>query len=211
MSNATNAAAKSLLIPSPFCIKMALIDASFRIDGIARTERRFDLIKRLEVRIEPPEHAVVNACFVKIRKLVDGEFGQAFALREYVAYSGVIRIALNVEHLSSEERQTLVGLLVQINQLGKRGCFVQLTSAPAISDGVLPTTFATELMLSGELATIGTLQLLDEMQQDTSLRQVDAYSDVGEIRGAVRKSVPTILRYRRIESSKGYTAYERTK
>ncbi len=208
MSNATNAAAKTLLLPSPYCIKMALLDASFRSSGIAVTQDRFEWIKRLTVRVEPPVQAVVNGCFVKIQKLGDNGFGPAFALREYVAYNGTMRLALAVTNLSTSEREALVSLLVQINQLGKRGCFVQLVAPPMLQSSELASTFASALGTnSSSLSAL--LQPLDDIQPDATLRQVDAFSGVSVSRETIRRSVPTLVPYRRQQTSKGYTFYER--
>src|SRR5260370_28423610 len=122
---------------------MALLDASFRIDGVEATAPRFDWIKRLTIRVEPPAQAVVNSCFVKILKLGDeGLFGPAFALREYVAYNDTLRLAFDLTDLSEGERGALSGLLLQINQLGKRGCFVQLVAPPTVGPSELGSSFA---------------------------------------------------------------------
>ena len=210
MSNATNAAAKTLLLPSPYCIKMALLDASFRSSGIAVTQDRFEWIKRLIVRVEPPVQAVVNGCFVKIQKYDDDKkrFISAFALREYVAYNGTMRLALAVTNLSTSEREALMSLLVQINQLGKRGCFVQLVAPPMLQSSQLASTFASALGTnSSSLSAL--LQPLDDIQPDAELRQVDAFSGVSVSRETIRRSVPTLVPYQRQQTSKGYTFYER--
>jgi len=208
MSNATNAAAKTLLLPSPYCIKMALLDAAFRSSGIAATQERFEWIKRLTIRVEPPMQAVVNGCFVKIQKLGDNGFGPAFALREYVAYNGTMRLALAVTDLSTSEREALVSLLVQINQLGKRGCFVQLVAPPFLQSPELDSTFASAIGSSGS-SSAGLLQPLDDMQPDATFPQVSAFSGVSASRETIRRSVPTLVPYQRQQTSKGFTFYER--
>ena len=210
MSNATNAVAKTLLLPSPYCVKMALLDASFRRDGIEITKRRFDWIKLLEVRVEPPRRAVVNNCFVKIQKLGDNGFGPAFALREYVAYEGNLRLAFRVTDLSEGEREVLNSLSLQINQLGKRGCFVQLI-APAEFHEELAPSFAAPIGISAGFSIVSLLQPLDDMQLNATFPQVDAFSEIRvSQRDAIRRNVPTLVTYRRRESSKGFTYYERT-
>ncbi len=211
MSNATNAAAKTLLLPSPYCVKMTLLDASFRRDGVEATKPRFEWIKPLEVRVEPPAHAVVNGCFVKIQKYDPDKkrFIDAFALREYVAYDGNLRLAFRVADLSQSERDVLSGLLLQINQLGKRGCFVQLVAPPKQQEK-LPPSFATPITASVGMSQAALLQPLDDMQPNATLPQIDAFSDTRvSQRDLIRRNVPTLVPYQRRETSKGFTYYER--
>jgi hypothetical protein len=210
MSNATNAAAKTLLLPSPYCVKMTLLDASFRRDGVEATKLRFNWIKPLEVRVEPPLRAVVNGCFVKIQKLGDNGFGPAFALREYVAYDGNLRLAFRLTDLSKTEHGILSGLLLQINQLGKRGCFVQLISPPEIHED-LPHTFATPIGTSAGLTSAALLQPLDDMRPEATLPKVDPFSEIRvSQRDVIRRNVPTLVSYQRRQTSKGFTYYERS-
>ncbi len=63
---------KTLFVPTPYAIKMALIDACFRFHepGEAREGalRLFDAIKSKKVRVRPPADCVVQNTFVKIRQ-----------------------------------------------------------------------------------------------------------------------------------------------
>jgi hypothetical protein len=160
--------------------------------------------------MEPPLRAVVNGCFVKIQKLGDNGFGPAFALREYVAYDGNLRLAFRVTDLSDSEREVLSGLLLQINQLGKRGCFVQLISPPELHKELAPS-FASPIGISAEPTFAALLQPLDDMNPDATLPQVDAFSETRvSQRNVIRRNVPTLVPYQRRETSKGFTYYERT-
>ena len=207
MSNATNAAAKTLLLPSPYCIKMALLNALFQRDGIQATEARFEGIKNLTIRVAPPEAAVVNGCFVKIQKLGDHGFGPAFALREYVAYHGTLRIALGLEGVPAEDKAALSHLLIHINQLGKRGGFVQILAPPTLHDSELDVSFAMPLG-EGDFKVGTLLQPLDDMQPEATLPQINPFSDEKVTRAEViRRNVPTQVNYQRWQTSKGYTSY----
>lgn len=68
----TSKGGKTLVIPTPYSIKLALIDACFRFssadekDGVARA--LFDSVKAKKIRIRPPQHCVVQNTFVKIRQ-----------------------------------------------------------------------------------------------------------------------------------------------
>lgn len=68
----TNKGGKTLLVPTPYAIKMALIDAVFRDatpdDADALGRRVFDCIKARRVRVRPPRECIVENTFVKIRQ-----------------------------------------------------------------------------------------------------------------------------------------------
>jgi hypothetical protein len=146
---------------------------------------------------------------VKIQKLGDSAtFGPAFALREYVAYDGYLRFAFRVTDLSDANRDTLANLLAQINQLGKRGCFVQLAAVPEMCEE-LGVGFATPIGSSPVPKSGALLQPLDDMQPNATWHQVDAFSASHVCRDAVRRSVPFLVPYKRNDTSKGFTSYER--
>ena len=208
-SNATNAAAKTLLLPSPYCVKMALLDASYRRDGVATTEARFEWIRDLEIRFEVPQHAVVNTCFVKIQKWNNDAWGSTFALREYVFYQGTLKIAFTSKTLGEEWREQLPQLLLHINQLGKRGCFMQLLAPPELLQQELPVNFAVPLSNGGLRGNV-VLQPLDEMQPKAKLAQVNNFTSVSVTKAAIRTSVATGVPYQRHASSRSFDYYRRS-
>jgi hypothetical protein len=65
-SATTSSGAKTLLVPTMYSVKMALIDAAFRSDEDG--EEVFELVKPLKIRFRPPEHAAVTHEFIKIRR-----------------------------------------------------------------------------------------------------------------------------------------------
>ena len=69
MSSATNSAAKSLPCPSPYAVKMALLNAIITYESVETAKKCFSLIRDLEFRFALPEKWVVNNCLVRIMKL----------------------------------------------------------------------------------------------------------------------------------------------
>lgn len=207
-SNATNAAAKTLLLPSPYCVKMALLDASYRRDGIPATEARFEWIRGLAIRFEVPEHAVVNTCFVKIHKWNGAQWGDTFALREYVFYDGTLKIAFASKTLGEEWREQLPRLLPHINQLGKRGCFMQLLGAPEMFGEDLPSSFATPISQNGLRGGV-VLQPLDEMKEDAPLAKVNNFTLGSVSRKDIRQNVATAVPYQRRATSRSFSYFSR--
>jgi len=131
-SQATNAAGKTLLVPSPYAVKMALLDVAARWQGVEAAKAVFGWLKSLEVRPSPPQYACVTNAFIKIqrppKKPKPGEpFSPTVAFREYAQFQGELRIALEVATLKPEDVETLRSMLLRVNYFGKRGCFMQFT------------------------------------------------------------------------------------
>jgi hypothetical protein len=138
-SQATNAAGKTLLVPSPYAVKMALLDVAARWQGVETAKDVFGWLKALEVRPSPPQYACVTNAFIKIQRPPKypkpGEpFGPTIAFREYAQFQGELRIALEVSVLKPGSLELLQALLLRINYFGKRGCFMQFTQFSEIEE-----------------------------------------------------------------------------
>ena len=156
-ADATSTGGRSLLVPTPFSIKMALLDVALRLYGEASGSILFPLIRDLGIALSPPPQVIVNNCFVRIHKPRrakggssdkagdEGDEGEAsggepfirsVAFREYVAYNGPLGIALEVS--ARQDADLLAPLLVQVTYFGKRGGLFQLDSPAAFLER-LPT------------------------------------------------------------------------
>ncbi len=161
-SDATSTGGRSLLVPTPFSIKMALLDVALRNYGISAGSELFPLLRDLTIAMSPPQQIIVNNCFVRIHKPrrpksgqggvksgqgdeqseleeereVDdegqGPYIRSVAFREYVQYSGPLGLAAQVETQPTAEH--LSSLLLELNYLGKRGSFFQIDGPPVIRD-----------------------------------------------------------------------------
>src|SRR2546423_15694515 len=82
---ATSKGGKTLLVPTPYAVKMALIDACFRAfpaqDAEAAARNMFNLVKAEPVRIKPPEECIVQNTFLRVlqpaRDAEDAEAGSS--------------------------------------------------------------------------------------------------------------------------------------
>lgn len=216
-ASATSSGGKSLLVPTPFSIKMALLDAVCRLEGQRAAESAWEWLAVLPVAISPAERAVVNNTFTKVLKprrspaepgsQHAGYFGKSIAYREYVYLDGELGIALQTA--SAEQAQRLARWLVNINYLGKRGSFVQLDAPPHtqndLPDGyVLVDRSATSFPLDSLMAQ------LDDADEKLTFSRANIYSP-----DPIRLGVHRILRhvalpYRRVASSRSYTYYKRS-
>ena len=74
--NATSSGGKTLLAPTPYAIKMALLDVALRTLGVAEGERLFPFLRDLAVAIDLPRDLVVMKGFSKIRRPVESKDAQ---------------------------------------------------------------------------------------------------------------------------------------
>jgi len=93
--DATSTGGKSLLIPTPFAIRMALLDVAIRTEGVQAGPQAFERIKSLAaLPCGCPPHAAVASIFVKVlkpeRKVAarGREMAPTIAFREYVHLTG---------------------------------------------------------------------------------------------------------------------------
>jgi len=194
-SDATSMAAKTNLVPTPFCIKMTLLKILIEHEGKANQanfsewiEQQFRWIRSLQIYILPTESLVVNRNGYKIRYFDQitskSEQGKAspvlqmqdgFVFREWIHFDGNLEICCG-----SQERQIdlarLKKLLSQINCLGKRGCFFQYLPRKTSIELDLPSRF----QLTDDpvkLAKGFTIQQMDDMGEQATFNRINPFSD----------------------------------
>ncbi len=217
LSSATASGGKTLLVPTPYAIKMALTDVACRSLGAANAEKRWQEIRTLKVALSPARRVVVTNLFQKVLRPrrnpipMDepeaGFFQKTIGYREYVHLDGKMGLALGWQ--SEEARPWLAELVRQINYLGKRGGFVQLLGLPEttrdLPAGYIDLTEETTQFFIG-----GTLQLLDDCAPDMSFEKANIYSGKSIRLGKERVLRSIVLPYRAIKSSRSFTLYERS-
>lgn len=217
MSTATSSGGKSLLLPTPYAVKMALLDAACRVWGVARAEAEWPMLRDARLALRPPAQIVVTNLFTKVLKPRRtpsepgsphaGPLGKTIAFREYVYHDGAFGVGIEL----TEPKVTVAcsELMLQINYLGKRGGFVQLVGGPqgievlpeefVIVDGALPSRFPRE----------STLQQMDDCDESLTFEKANIYSGANIRLGKERVLRNVILPYRLARSSKSFTLYER--
>jgi len=220
---ATSSGGKSLIVPTPFAIKMALLDAAIRTQGIARGRALFPALRDLRIAVRLPHHILVNKTFVKIWRINDGvskkgkdekarliaearakrmwPYQDSIGFREYVQFGGPLTLAFQGVSL-----QELEPLLTQINYLGKRGGFLQLIGVPKEVGEIDGFTILTE-GVNGAFP-LGTLQMVDDCGPRLTFEQVDVYSSKSIKPGQDRVFHHVVLPHRPVRSSRGFTLYE---
>jgi hypothetical protein len=216
-SLATSSGGKSLLVPTPYAFKMALLDAACRLWGVPRAKAVWPTLRDLMVALSLPERAVVTNLFAKILKprrgtarpgtQDAGPLGKTIAFREYVWIGGTLGLALGLEN---DQAPHLSELLLQINYLGKRGGFVQLLRPPQTAVD-LPEGFIVLNAPSNSAGfdSRGLMQMLDDCGPQMTFEHANIYSGKRVRLGTERVLHHVVLPYQLTRSSKGYSLYER--
>ncbi len=213
---ATSSGGKSLLVPTPYAVKMALLDASFRTAGVAIAKEAWPWLRDLTVALRPPERVVVTNLFTRILKprrtparpgtQHAGPLGKTICFREYVYFDGPLGIALDGE---VGNRSRLEDWLLQVNYLGKRGGFVQLLGPPTLAE-TLPSGFiVVDSDPTRPFFADGIIQQLDDCDVSLTFEKADIYSGKRINLGKERVLHHIVLPYRLVCSSKGFSHYER--
>jgi hypothetical protein len=215
---ATSSGGKSLLVPTPYAFKMALLDAACRLWGVSQAETMWPTIRDLPMAVRLPRQAVVTNMFAKVLRPRRnpakpgtphaGPLGKTIAFREYVWASGKLIIALDMGETDSAPR--MAELLLQINYLGKRGGFVQLRCAPETVNE-LPDGFVLLNPSDGQESfdSNGLMQMLDDCGPKMTFEHANIYSGKSVRLGRERVLNHVVLPFRLTRSSKSYSLYER--
>jgi len=221
---ATSSGGKSLIVPTPFAVKMALLDVAIRTQGLARGQALFPALRDLRVAVRLPPRIVVNNTFTKIWRINDSvtkkgkaekarliakaradrkwPYQSSIAFREYVQFGGPLALAF--QGMAADD---LSPLLEQINYLGKRGGFMQLLHAPEEVED-LPDRFIVLTESVNGKFPLGTLQMVDDCGPKLTFEQVNVYSGKGIKPGKDRVFHHIVLPHRPVRSSQGFTLYE---
>jgi hypothetical protein len=200
-SNSTNSGAKSLLIPSPYSIKMALFNQAITIDGKdifeEKKSKEFAFIKDATIEYRVLGSFCVNNCFVTIQSYRNErkEFTGKPSFREYIYLSDDIEIIFDVK--SEEAKQYLQRYLHRINYFGKRGCFFQFVGyrdnpgEPNVKE------------FDASDFSPGVLQEFDDISSKADFKNVDNFDSAN----AKRDKKILVIPVQNLNSSKSYTHF----
>lgn len=223
-ASATASGGKTLLVPTPFALKMALLDAAIRTRGLTEGERLFPLLRDLSIWLEAPRDLVVLKGFGKIQRLLKDKsnvdkasLAQAkgqwpmqptIAYREYVYYHDAFQLAFALpddDAVATEVAQ----LLFHINYLGKRGSFIQLMEQPRTIEQLPEQRFVHLTPTTMEPFRMdGTLQMLDDCGSSLSFAHANVYDAKRITPGKERVMRHVVLPYSVVRSSRSYSWYQ---
>jgi CRISPR/Cas system-associated protein Cas5 (RAMP superfamily) len=201
-SSSTSSGAKSLLLPSPYAIKMAFLSQAISLGGenFGKDKKSFEIIRDANIAYHITGSFCVNNCFVKIQKQREKEpFKATVSFREYVHLNDKIEIIFTVhENLYSENIRFLKQYLFRINYFGKRGCFFQFVKY--CDNPSEPNVY----FFDDKKLSPGLLQEYDDFEHDLTFDKVNSYSNAT----TNRCKHLLILPLKRGNSSKSYTIYK---
>ena len=199
-SNSTNSGAKSLFLPSPYAIKMAILNQAItlgNLDFSGERNERFREVRDLEIGYFLQGNFCVNNCFIKILKPNRSEPGvqQTVSFREYIHINTPIEIIFTVQ--TEEQRLFLKRNIHKISYFGKRGCFVQFLEYKEHPNepNVIP--------FNKDSLRDGILQEYDDFDDNCTFDNVNSFGKKPVKRKKQILNLPLI----RVQSSKAFSNY----
>lgn len=211
ISIATSTVGQTLILPTPYAIKMALVDAGFRAGW--SDDDCASLLKRLvglDVRIAPTPAAVVTQTIGKVRQERDGQYHSAVEYREVAHLQGPMLWAFDLADADEAMAGRLSELLVHINYIGRRGSFIRLIRTYG-TDTLGPefTCPLSETGASWAPPARAHLVPLDDFGPDANLETLSSFSREKAERGRHRKFVDTIVPIGIVSQGPGFTEFRR--
>lgn len=214
-SAATSWAARTNIVPTPYSVKIALIDGAFRVEGLDHVKKVFELIAKCEIRFRLPKKLVVNGALVKIlrepkdKKKSAETYIHSIAYREFVFFPDSIEIAIYAGNFSINEQKLITDLFSYVNYFGKRGSFCCWQSVKTIKGG-LPGGFSFPMEapvdnLPGDII----IQHLDDFGPGATFDSINTFSYTPVKIGKDRIFVPTVFPYRLHTTGQGFSLYVR--
>lgn len=208
-SNSTSSGAKSLFLPSPYAVKMALINQAISLGGINFKEdiQKFNAIRDLRIDYRINGCFCVNNCFVKTQKKRGNDpFKATVSYREYIFLDSDLELIFETSNQQDDWFDTddtkinfLKNYLCTINQFGKRGCFFQFVKFVDNPEKANVVLFDVTKIPFG-----GILQEYDDFNIKLTFENVNNYSDSKTKRAKKILFLPMKKR----SSSKSYTLYD---
>lgn len=229
----TASGGQSLLVPTAFALKMAILHASIQMEGIEEGQRRFPAIRDLRIALCPPDHISVSNVKVKLLRQYEAKkprskdeeiarlreakqypFHGTLAYREFVQFGdatksareNMVRVACYVA--DSSVVRWLKPTLLAINYLGKRGGFFQAMGEPAVTME-LGAAFSEITRDTTDFFIDGIRQNLDDCGTSMSFEHADVYHPLPIRLGMERVIRQVVLPYRELHAGQDYSVYER--
>jgi hypothetical protein len=206
-SNTTANAGRSLLLPTPYAIKMALLDQLISQLGVEVASSHFAIIRDLEIYIEPPQMITVSELTRQIQRIDDipNRWKGNLVKQQYCLYSNPWHLCLGT--WSNEFLHLLSQLIVSLEYLGQRGGFIQSLGTVDIIDKPSPNYISLSREVDLRKVGMGVVQRMDDMQSNLSFEDVSRFNS-GENLLDTRRQYNILTPYRLIQNNNNYLVYE---
>lgn len=184
-ARATSTVGKTLLVPTPYAVKMAFVDAGLRNGLLPDADTFIKILRSTVVRIGVPEDACVTGTIQKIRQepkkpTPEQPYISNIALREVVFFRGKLQIAFESEKCPPEVEV----IAPMVNYFGKRGSFVQFEHSEQRRD--LDNTFTQKVGEPGPIPLRCHLATLDDFGPEANFDALNSFSETPIKRGKHR-------------------------
>jgi len=202
-SNSTNSGAKSLFLPSPYAVKMAILNQAITAGNqlellSVKKSKEFEYISKTKITFNIYGGFCVNNSFIKIQKAKreDVGFQSTVSFREFIHIPNEIEIIFETE--SEEAKQYLMKYIYKINYFGKRASFFQFLK---YEDN--PKKSNVKEFDAYNFST-GIIQQYDDFPVNATFEKVDNYND----KTIKREKKAYIIPVKSNNSSKSYSSYK---
>jgi hypothetical protein len=213
ISLATSSVGKTLVVPTPYSIKMALVDAAFRawVPGTECADFLRSLVT-VDVRIAPPDAACVTHTFVKVRQEPKQAhplrpYIDSIAYREVVCHQGKWRWAFDVGAGDEALVERLVCIAPHVAYIGKRGSFIQFVGICRQLN--LGSDFTQPVQNEGAwvLPARAHIVPLDDFGPDADLETLSSFTAKSPKRDKHRRFVQTVVPLGLVNTGPGFSEY----
>jgi len=216
LSTATSTGGKSLLLPTPFAFKMAVLDIILREAGLEQGKTLWPAVRDARLAYCGPERIIVNNTFTKILRPIKGKPSpdpdtglirpllNTIGFREYVQWQGTWQVAFQPGDAPPADWARWLSMIAYI---GKRGGFIQAEKVTQTDE--LPRGFTPMEPLQDRFPMEGILQVMDDCAPHLTFDQVDIYSNKNMKAGKDRLLHQIVIPYRLRKASRGFSLYQR--
>ncbi len=203
--NATNTAATSLLIPTPFAVKMGLISNCIQRYDFAKAQELFELLKDRVINFKLPQELVVNKTFGRINDLRNRTGRSKPGYREYVYAKGSLKIAFNIIDLSEDQISLLKSLFKRINYFGKKGSFMQFKGFDLVEN--LDKGFLKIMGKDNFIAGKSIIQFAEDIPPTATFEDINIYNSSNSLKRVDNKRM-YVVNLENALSGDGYQYYK---
>lgn len=206
-SNTTSSGGKSLVCPTPYAIKMALLDRMIRNWGLSYGLECFDAVRDLHILARVPLAVAVNRTFQKVLRPGGDPWISTIAQREFCFFAGAMTLAFETQE--EQMAADLPGVLAAVNYFGRRGSFMQLSDCAASETEPLPADGFVDLSGPSVAPVWGFLQRMDDMRPDATFDDVSVFNPNPRSSDGGRTSYTVIFPYHLDRHGFNHTVYVR--
>jgi hypothetical protein len=213
LSLATSSVSKTLLVPTPYSIKMAFVDAGFRASlSDADCKDFLRSLVGIDVRICPPRAACITHTFLKVRqepKTPDPlrPYIDSIAYREFAHHQGNWKWAFDLVGGDDLFASRLVTVAPHVNYIGKRGSFVQFVGLSRQSQLGPAFTQPIQQEEPWQLPPRAHILPLDDFGPEADMETLSSFTPKRPTRDKHRRFVRTIIPLGLVNTGPGFSEY----